>query len=71
MASSINYCSETFKSVEDAVKFMNVNNIPHELVVSLTPSRYVNCGLSKYENVLKACEWVLIFNKTSELPFFR
>ena len=57
----INYNIYTFLSIKDAVKFMNDNNVPHDLVVSLTPSQFLN-GMPS--------EWTLVINQTSELPFF-
>ena len=59
----INYQIYTFLSAKDAVKFMNDNNIPHDLVVSLTPSQFLN-GVPS--------EWTLVFNQTTgELPYLR
>lgn len=63
---TINYVIKKFSSSESAIKFMNENYIPHELIVSLTPTKYSNIG--SYNEVR---EWTLIFNQTtSSLPFF-
>ena len=56
----INYHYYTFLSVKDAVNFMNNNNVPRNLVVSLAPSQFLNGAPS---------EWVLVINQTSDLPF--
>lgn len=57
----INYQIYKFASIEGTVKFMNDNNVPHDLVVSLTPTQFLN-GMPS--------EWTLVINQTSRLPFF-
>lgn len=59
------YVSKKFTSLDSAIEFMNENYIPHELIISLTPSKYSNVG--SYNEVR---EWTLVFNQTSSLPFF-
>ena len=41
---TINYIIKKFSSSESAIKFMNENYILHELIVSLTPTKYSNIG---------------------------
>ena len=60
------YTIYKFSDIDSAVKFMNENNIPDELVTSLTPTKYTN--ISSYSEV---AEWTLVINKTSYLPFFK
>ena len=62
---SINYVIKKFSSSESAIEFMNKNYIPHELIVSLTPTKYSNIG-----SYCEVREWTLVFNQTSSLPFF-
>lgn len=60
------YTIYKFSDIDSVVKFMNDNNIPDELVTSLTPTKYIN--ISSYS---KAVEWTLVINQTSNLPFFK
>ena len=60
------YTIYKFRDIDSAVKFMNENNIPDELVISLIPTKYTN--ISIYSRV---AEWTLVINQTSSLPFFK
>lgn len=55
---NVNYVIKKFSSLESAIRFMNENCIPRELVVSLTPTRYSNIG-----NYNDYKEWTLVFNQ--------
>jgi len=66
MVGKHHYTIYKFIDIDSTVKFMNDNNIPDELITSLTPTKYTN--ISSYSTVT---EWTLVINQTSSLPFFK
>ena len=60
------YTIYKFSDIDSAVKFMNKNNIPNELIISLTPTKYININICS-----RVTEWTLVINQTSSLPFFK